>query len=79
MKKIKIIISSVLLSYLFNCYAYNSFNSANFPIEAKYLSSFGVLIIIAITLLVKGEVINDQTDKINKLQDELNKLKTQLK
>ncbi len=76
MKKITPIIASILISYLFNAYAYNSFNSANFPIEAKYLSSFGVLLIIVFTLVVKDEVINDQTDKINKLQKELDKLKT---
>jgi len=75
-KTLTITVSSVLISYLFNCYAYNSFNSANFPIEAKYLSSFGVLIIIAITTFIKDETIKLQSEKIDDLFTELDKLKT---
>lgn len=68
MKKIAIPICSIIISYLFNCYAYNSFDSSKFPLEAKILQCLGVLIIIAVTVIVRDETILDQKNTINRLR-----------
>lgn len=70
MKQIIIIISSIVISYLFNAYAYSSFNPSVYPVEDKYLSCFGVLAILAIRSIVYDMILEDLTDKIKTLENE---------
>lgn len=62
-------IASFIFSYLFNAYAYNSFNPASFPIEAKYLSSFGTLFIFLFVKFIESRVFEDMQEKINELSE----------
>lgn len=55
------------ISYLFNAYAYNSFNPVNFPTECKFLTCFGVLIILVIRSVVYNEILDFLKDEIQKL------------
>ncbi len=66
MKQILIVTISIIISYLFNAYAYNSFNPVNYPTEAKFLTCFGVLILTLIRSVVYSEYVNDLENKLNK-------------
>jgi len=68
-KVISSFIISVIVSYLFNSYCYNSFNPQNFPLEAKILLCLGVLIILGISSIVKSELINDLKNEVEKLKN----------
>ena len=69
MKQIIIIIASILISYLFNAYAYNSFSPINYPTASKFLTCFGVLTLVLIRSIVYSESLEGLRDEVKKLKN----------
>ena len=70
-KNIIPVITSIIISYLLNCYYFNTFDSSKFPTDAKITTTCLLIFAVFIYIGVMNLNYGDQAEEIKKLKAQI--------